>query len=214
MVMKENDIKIGYKLRFNFLDQGGLGPTGYRILYSIIRGHTLSKTAKDLDLSYRFVWGYINKLERRCGEKVVERRRGAQGGTSIRPCGSRLFFMYKQLSELLELSCEFYNEVIQYAPFRNTLLAKNGYIYGILDVFEEVRNGDLLVIPKHRNSARRKIILKPRVVKYRQLEDTTITTVSILEPTDIEGKIIIDIASIGIYRRPPDRRNHPRVEGL
>jgi len=214
--MKEElkDLEIGYKLRFNFLDQGGLGPTGYKILELILKGHTLSRAAKELDLSYRFVRGYIDKLERRCGRKIVERRRGAQGGTLIRPCGSLLYFLYKQLSGILELSCRFYNEVLSEAPFRNILIARGGHLFGLLDVFGEVHEGDLLIVPKYKNSAYRELILKPKVIKSRKIKDVTITTVSIMQPTDLEGKILVDVAAIGIYRRPADLRTYRSAGGL
>ncbi|GEM_PF-7119905 len=204
-------IKIGYKLRFNFLDKGGLGPTGYNILYFLIRGHPLTHVAKKLDLSYRFVRGYLDKIERRCGVNIVQRVRGASGGTKIRPCGSTLYFLYRQLSTIMDLSCSLFERVVIGAPYRNVLTVRDGYVFGMLDVFGDVDDGDVLIVPQHKNSYRVRLTFKPKVIKKREINGEIVTTVAILEKTSLkEGKIYLDPSAIGIYRSSTDRRTRLR----
>jgi molybdate transport system regulatory protein len=48
--------------------------------------------------SYRFAWGYLQKVEKRIGIPVVEKRRGHRkgpGGTALTPFGKRLLALYE-----------------------------------------------------------------------------------------------------------------------
>ena len=204
--MKERDklrkIKIGFKLRFNYDQEGLLGPTGYKILDLIIRGKSLTKVSQSLGLSYRFVWGYINKIEKRCGMPIVKKRRGSSGGTYIMPCGLVVYYLYDQLSSLIDRVVRSCNSLIEECPLRDTLIVSRDKIFGLLDIPYDLEESSYIVIPPVANSYHENIILKPRILKKRAIGKKIITTVAIFEDTTLkEGKIRVNPIAIGIYKK-------------
>ena len=50
------------------------------ILQLIDDTHSLNRTAKEMKMSYRHVWGIIRELEKAAGEPLVASQRGGKGG--------------------------------------------------------------------------------------------------------------------------------------
>lgn len=102
------------KWRFWFEKDGKpvLGKGGAEILKAIDEYGSISKAARSLGMSYRFVWNYIEKMENRLG-KVVERERGGRGGggAELTELGRTILEKYyKVQKELEEISKSFESE--------------------------------------------------------------------------------------------------------
>ena len=57
-----------------------IGKGGAEILRAIEKHSSLSRAARELGMSYRFAWMYINRMESASGLKVVRRERGGREG--------------------------------------------------------------------------------------------------------------------------------------
>ncbi|MFO7967054.1 MAG: winged helix-turn-helix domain-containing protein [Archaeoglobaceae archaeon] len=93
------------KWRFWFEKDGKpvMGKGGAEILKAIEQQGSISQAAKSLGMSYRFVWNYLEKMEKRTG-KVVERERGGKSGgkTTLTPLGKSLLEQYSKVEKELE----------------------------------------------------------------------------------------------------------------
>ena len=84
-------------------DQGRVifGTGRVRMLEAIDRLGSMNKAAKELNMSYRALWGRIKSTEERIGAKVlVTKPGGGKGcGSALTPTGKRLLENYKRLKE-------------------------------------------------------------------------------------------------------------------
>ena len=86
-----------YKL---WLERDGeyiFGPGAYAILKSVHEEGTITKGAKKLQMSYRYAWGVIKKIEKKLGITLVETFKGGTeggGGARITENGLKLMAMY------------------------------------------------------------------------------------------------------------------------
>jgi molybdate transport system regulatory protein len=95
-----------------------LGKGGAEILKQIGKEESISKAAQNLGMSYRYVWSYLQKIEKNLGEHVVETFRGgksAGGGAKLTRLGKTLLDEYEHLESHLGeiLSSERYGEVVK-----------------------------------------------------------------------------------------------------
>ena len=90
-----------------WLEQNGkpiLGKGGAQILEQIAEERSISKTAKKLGMSYRYVWSYLQKIEKSVGEPVVETYRGGKsggGGAKLTVFGKSLLDEYVKFEKYL-----------------------------------------------------------------------------------------------------------------
>jgi molybdate transport system regulatory protein len=109
--MRNKNVGLRYSFRLYALHNGKrvLGKGGAQILSGIARLGSLSATAKDLKMSYRFVWRYVRRMEERLGTPVTVTRRGGTlhrknkggGGTRLTPAAKALLTDYKAVEERL-----------------------------------------------------------------------------------------------------------------
>jgi molybdate transport system regulatory protein len=81
-----------------------VGKGGAKILQGIKDQESISKTAQKLGMSYRYVWGYIQNIEKALGEPVLETFKGGKsggGGARLTECGESLLEEYKLLENYL-----------------------------------------------------------------------------------------------------------------
>jgi molybdate transport system regulatory protein len=81
-----------------------VGKGGAKILQGIKDEESISKTAQKLGMSYRYVWGYIQNIEKALGEPVLETFKGGKsggGGARLTECGESLLDEYKGLENYL-----------------------------------------------------------------------------------------------------------------
>ena len=81
-----------------------IGKGGIEILRAIDREGSIAKAAKSLGMSYRYVWGYLSKIEKVFGEPVVKTRVGGVkgGGAELTKTGRWLVNKYLKLEDIVE----------------------------------------------------------------------------------------------------------------
>ncbi len=81
-----------------------LGKGGAEILKEIDAQQSLSKAAEKLDMSYRYVWNYVQEIHTALGEAVVETYKGGKsggGGAKLTETGRTLLEEYTRLEGCL-----------------------------------------------------------------------------------------------------------------
>ncbi len=81
-----------------------IGPGGADILQGISEDKSISKTAEKLGMSYRYVWGQIQKIQETLGKPIVDTYKGGKiggGGTNLNELGRDLLGEYKLLEGYL-----------------------------------------------------------------------------------------------------------------
>jgi molybdate transport system regulatory protein len=81
-----------------------IGKGGAEILEGIAKKNSISKAAETLGMSYRYVWNYLQKIEKTIGEPVVETFKGGKsggGGARLTETGKTLLDEYTRLEGCL-----------------------------------------------------------------------------------------------------------------
>ena len=97
-MLKDNKHKVLCKIWLEYKGEPLLGKGGAEILETIKDVESLSKSAKKAGMSYRYVWNYIAKIEKRLGEPVVKTFKGGSkggGGAILTELGENLLKEYK-----------------------------------------------------------------------------------------------------------------------
>jgi len=86
-----------------------LGKGGADILNAIRSEHSISKAAQKTNMSYRYVWNYLAKLQKALAEPIIETHKGGTqggGGAKLTSLGEALLKEYRRveayLGEVLE----------------------------------------------------------------------------------------------------------------
>jgi molybdate transport system regulatory protein len=82
-----------------------MGKGGAEILEGIATENSLTKAAKKGGMSYRYVWNYVQKIEKAVGEPIVETYKGGKaggGGARLTVFGKNLLVEYRQLEGYLK----------------------------------------------------------------------------------------------------------------
>ncbi len=86
-----------------------LGKGGAELLENIDREGSLTQAAKNLNISYRYAWGYLKKIENRIGRPVVETFKGGTeggGGMKLTPMGKYLLRKYNRFESFVRHALE------------------------------------------------------------------------------------------------------------
>ena len=104
-----NNRKVLCKVWLEYKGKPLLGRGGAEILKNIKEVESISKAAKKANMSYRYVWNYLAKIEKRLDEPVVKTFRGGSkggGGAILTDLGKNLLSEYSRaqryLSELMD----------------------------------------------------------------------------------------------------------------
>ncbi len=94
-----------------------LGKGGADILQAIAKTNSLSKAAVELDMSYRYLWNYIQKTQKVLEEPIVDTFKGGKaggGGAKLTALGQSLLEEYQRVESYLSevLSDTEYWEVV------------------------------------------------------------------------------------------------------
>ncbi len=79
-----------------------LGKGGAQILEAIKEVNSISKAAKKVGMSYRYVWNYLAKIEKSLQEPVVQTYKGGRkggGGAHLTKLGESLLKEYKRVED-------------------------------------------------------------------------------------------------------------------
>jgi molybdate transport system regulatory protein len=104
--------ELHYTFRLYIVSNGNrvVGKGGAQILNAIERFGSISAAAKALHMSYRFVWLYLQRMEKRLGETMIITRRGGTrhgklkggGGARLTPLARRLLTNYNAMEARLQ----------------------------------------------------------------------------------------------------------------
>ena len=96
-MVTKNKHKISCKVWLEYKGEPLLGKGGAEILETIKQVESISKAAKKAKMSYRYVWNYLAKLEKRLDEPVVTTFRGGSkggGGATLTELSKKLLNEY------------------------------------------------------------------------------------------------------------------------
>ena len=96
--------KLSCKVWLEYRDKPLIGKGGAEILRAIDAAQSLSKAAKEIGMSYRYVWNYVQKIQNGLGETVVETYKGGKtggGGAKLTSVGKALVEEYDRLEGCL-----------------------------------------------------------------------------------------------------------------
>jgi molybdate transport system regulatory protein len=96
--------KFSGKIWIEYRGKPLLGKGGAEILETIREEESISKAARKLEMSYRYVWGYTRNMQKALGEPVLETFRGGEsggGGARLTQHGESLLDEYKRLERYL-----------------------------------------------------------------------------------------------------------------
>jgi molybdate transport system regulatory protein len=93
--------KPAFKVWIEFEGKRVMGKGGAAILEQIDHSRSISKTAESLGMSYRYVWNYLDEVNKIVGQSVVETFKGGKaggGGAQLNELGKYLVSEYKRIS--------------------------------------------------------------------------------------------------------------------
>ncbi len=95
--------KISCKVWLEYEGKPLIGKGGAQILEQIGKEQSISKAARRLGMSYRYVWNYIKRIESTLGCPIVKTYRGGAtgGGAKLTKLGRALLREYKRAENLL-----------------------------------------------------------------------------------------------------------------
>jgi molybdate transport system regulatory protein len=94
-------LRLSFKFWIELEGKRVLGKGGAAILEHIKKEGSISTAAEKLGMSYRYVWGYLNEIEKIVGEPVVATSKGGKGGgggARLTELGEYLLSKYKRIS--------------------------------------------------------------------------------------------------------------------
>ena len=103
-MLTNNKNKLLFKLWLEHAGEPILGKGGAEILEAIKEVESISKAAKKVEMSYRYVWNYLAKIERTLGEPVVKTFKGGSrggGGAVLTELGERLLRDYNRVESYI-----------------------------------------------------------------------------------------------------------------
>jgi molybdate transport system regulatory protein len=96
------EVEPRFRLWLEYRGKSILGKGGADILKVLEKYGSIEKAAKETPYSYRFIWGYLEKLNKRVGRPVVRTYRGGfkgGGGVELTEVGKALLARYKSLEK-------------------------------------------------------------------------------------------------------------------
>jgi molybdate transport system regulatory protein len=107
-MLTQNKHKPSCKVWIEYKETPVLGKGGAEILKAIAKERSISKTAETLGMSYRYVWNYLQKIQKVVEAPIVETYKGGKaggGGAKLTALGKSLIEEYQRvegyLSEVL-----------------------------------------------------------------------------------------------------------------
>ncbi|MDG6222315.1 MAG: LysR family transcriptional regulator [Candidatus Bathyarchaeota archaeon] len=147
--------KVSGKVWLEFRGDPLLGKGGAKILEAIQQVESISKAAKNTGMSYRYVWNYLSKLEKRLGEPVVTTFKGGNkggGGAKLTDLGITLINEYIRAEEQMTKTIGKQAVEDEKTTITTCFLAKIGNLgtknTGVIEVDLEHPRNLTLVLPK------------------------------------------------------------------
>jgi molybdate transport system regulatory protein len=109
--MRENKrtFQYAFRLYLNLNEKRVLGKGGAQILEAIDEHGSIAAAAKELHMSYKFVWDYLTRMSNRLNRPVIITHRGGTlhrktkggGGTRLTPLANALLRNYRSTERRL-----------------------------------------------------------------------------------------------------------------
>lgn len=99
------DFTVHIKIWIEKNGESILGPGRLSILQAIERTGSLTKAAKECNISFRKAWKLINEINEKLSQPVIYTERGGQGGggsTKLTEFGKKLVMQYNSIYNKLE----------------------------------------------------------------------------------------------------------------
>jgi molybdate transport system regulatory protein len=96
--------KLSCKVWIEYKGKPVIGKGGAKILETIEKEKSISKAAETAGMSYRYVWNYLQKIQKAIEEPIVETYKGGKaggGGARLTKLGKDLLSEYKQVESYL-----------------------------------------------------------------------------------------------------------------
>ncbi len=117
MTSHKNNQKAVCKIWLEYKGKPLLGKGGAEILEAIKKEKSITKTAQTLGMSYRYVWKYLEEINKTLNEPIIKTFRGGitgGGGAHLTEYGEKLLKEYSRVEEYVGelLADEEYWEVV------------------------------------------------------------------------------------------------------
>jgi len=104
MCARKRNLEYTFRLYVNANGQRVLGKGGAQILEAVDEYRSITAAAKELEMSYKFVWNYLIRMRRRLHQPVVMTHRGGSrnrkkrggGGTTLTPIARGLVKEFRE----------------------------------------------------------------------------------------------------------------------
>lgn len=100
-MLTRNKHKPSCKVWIEYNGKPVLGKGGAEILKAIAKDQSISKAAEKLSMSYRYVWNYLQKIQKAVEAPIVETFRGGKaggGGAKLTALGQSLLEEYQRVA--------------------------------------------------------------------------------------------------------------------
>jgi molybdate transport system regulatory protein len=125
---------LACKVWIKYNGENLIGKGGAEILDAINKEQSLSKAAKTLGMSYRYVWNYIRDIQKVMEQPIVETYKGGKsggGGATLTEAGKSLLNEYRQVENYVS-SVVFSQDVLEVKSLK--LSARNQFSGKIVNV--------------------------------------------------------------------------------
>jgi molybdate transport system regulatory protein len=103
-MLKNKKHRLSCKLWIEYKDHPLIGRGGAEILQAVDKENSITKAAETLGMSYRYVWNYLQDIQKTLGESIVETYKGGKaggGGAKLTELGRSLLGEYWQAESYL-----------------------------------------------------------------------------------------------------------------
>ncbi len=128
------------KVWLEFKGEPLLGEGGAEILEAIKREKAISRAARSIGMSYRYVWNYLAKTERALGEPIVRRFKGGKaggGGAELVALGESLLKEYRRVESHV-------GQILGNEKCRGAVGLKTNARHSLKGVVKSVERGELV----------------------------------------------------------------------
>jgi molybdate transport system regulatory protein len=154
-----------------------VGKGGAEILKAITKENSITKAAEKLSMSYRYVWNYLQKIQKTVEAPIVETYKGGKaggGGAKLTALGQSLLEEYRRVE-----------------GYMNELLADQEY-WEVLGLKISARNqlkGKVLSIEKDQITAKVKVEIKAPVVVTAVITKEAIEELGVMVGDEVQAVI-------------------------
>jgi molybdate transport system regulatory protein len=95
---------LSCKVWIEYKNKPVIGKGGAEILEEINNENSISKAAETLGMSYRYVWNYLQEIQKTMEEPIVKTFKGGKsggGGATLTDLGKKLLVEYKQVESYM-----------------------------------------------------------------------------------------------------------------